>query len=233
MVARQLAMFKHNVDIFMVLTPFAKQKFVENGFDPERVHVLSGLADLHAFEPARSSEPGSFVGFVGRLSHEKGADTLIQAAKALPSIEFKIAGAYEHEPGLVQEAPNNVTFLGQLDHEGLKHFYRNARLIVVPSRWYEGLPVVMLEAMLSAKPVIGSRIGGLPDIVDEGITGLLFHPNDSAELSQKIACLWEDRAWCTRLGRAGREKAESVYSPDAFYERLMIAYQASLRLHAG
>ena len=229
LVARQLAIFKNNVDIFMVLTPFAKEKFIQNGFDPERIHVLSGLADPTSFTPTTISKAGSYVGFAGRLSHEKGVDTVIQAAKALPAIDFKIAGAYAHMPQLVREAPNNVCFLGQLGREELRRFYRNARFIVAPSQWYEGLPVVILEAMLAARPVIGSRIGGLPDIIDDERTGLLVDPHDHGAWREKIAYLWEAFELCQRFGNAGRQKAEAAYSPDAFYHRLMIAYQAGLK----
>jgi glycosyltransferase involved in cell wall biosynthesis len=223
-------MFKKNVDIFMVLTPFARQKFIENGFAPDRVHILSALADPTMFQPITRENPGSYVGFVGRISPEKGADTFIEAARGLPHIPFKIAGSYDNQVRLVQDAPKNVVLLGSLDHEALKQFYQDARMIVVPSRWYEGLPVVMLEAMLSAKPILCSRLGGLPEVVEEGETGLLFQHDNSEDLRKKIERLWDYPLLCRRFGAAGRKKAEAAYSPDAFYERLIKAYEASLEL---
>jgi glycosyltransferase involved in cell wall biosynthesis len=232
-VARQLQLFHHNVDIFMVLTPFARQKFIDNGFLPQRVQVLSALVDPSQFQPPPTVNSGSYIGFVGRVSPEKGVDTLIQAARLLPDIPFKVAGPDSQETLSTLDLPHNVSFLGQLDRQALERFYQEARIIVVPSRWYEGLPVVILEAMLAAKPIICSRLGGLPDVVDEGITGLLFQHDSHVELKEKIEWLWRRIDTCRCFGIAGRKKAETDFHPDAFYERLMFAYHTSLALRAN
>lgn len=231
--ARQLHLFRNNVDIFMVLTPFARQKFIDNGFSPQRVQVLSALVKLNSFQPQPTAHSGSYVGFVGRVSPEKGVDTLIDAARLLPGIPFKVAGPYDQAARRQRELPHNVSFLGQLDRKTLESFYQDARIIVVPSQWYEGLPVVILEAMLSAKPVICSRLGGLPDIVDEGKTGLLFQHDSCVDLKEKIEWLWRRSETCRDFGVAAREKAETDFHPDAFYERLMFAYATSLQLRAS
>ena len=231
--ARQLQLFRNNVDVFMVLTPFARQKFIDNGFSPQRVQVLSALVELNGFQPKPTASNGCYVGFVGRVSPEKGVDTLIDAARLLPDIPFKVAGHCDQEMLRTLELPPNVSFLGQLDRKALELFYQEARMIVVPSRWYEGLPVVILEAMLSAKPIICSRLGGLPDIVDEGKTGLLFQHHNCADLKEKIEWLWSRIDTCRHFGAAGRKKAETEYHPDAFYERLMFAYYTSLELRAS
>lgn len=234
MVARRLSLFHENVDIFMVLTAFAKQKLLENGFAPDRVQVLSALADPSAFPavPATAATAlGRYVGFVGRVSPEKGVDLLVQAAATLPHIPFKIAGSYDPNDNVTQQAPQNVAFLGNLDREPLIRFYQQARMLVTPSRWYEGLPVVMIEAMLCAKPVIGSRLGGLPDVVEDGRTGLLTPAGDIKALAAAIQRLWDSPEQARQFGLAGRRKAESEYAPDAFYARLMTAYETSLKRH--
>ncbi len=230
--ARQLALFKNNVDMFLVLTPFAKRKLIDNGFPSERIQVLSALADLSAFQAIPDEHPGSYVGFVGRISSEKGVDLLIEVAKRLPYISFKIAGRYEEHDPLVQRAPENIEFLGHLDKAALIRFYQQAMMIVVPSRWYEGLPVVIIEAMLSAKPVICSRLGGLPDIVDDQVTGLLFRHDDTSDLTDQVKWLWDHPSLSRRLGLAGRKKAEDEYSPEAFYARLMRAYDTCLGMRS-
>ncbi len=230
--ARRLDLFKNNVDMFLVLTSFAKQKLIENGFPAERIHILSALADLSAFQVIPDVDAGTYVGFVGRISSEKGVDILIEAARRLPHVPFKIAGRYDDHSPLVQSAPKNVAFLGHLEKAELIQFYQHARMIVVPSRWYEGLPMVMVEAMLSAKPVICSRLGGLPDIVDDQVTGLLCQHGDMEELTNKVEWLWDHASQCRRLGLAGRKKAEDEYSPEAFYTRLMQAYHTCLELNA-
>jgi len=230
--ARRFSLFKNNVDVFMVLTNFAKKLLVQNGYPEQRVIVLSGLADVDQFESKIGFLNGDYIGFAGRVSKEKGIDILIEVAKNLPDIPFRIAGKLDDNSKILKRATQNVQFLGQLNREQLQKFYSNARMIVVPSKWYEGLPVVIIEAMLSGKPIICSSIGGLPEVVEDGKTGLLFKYNDVEDFSRKIEKLWNDPQLCRQLGVAGKEMARQRYNPDAFYERFMNAYQLALRIRS-
>jgi glycosyltransferase involved in cell wall biosynthesis len=228
-VARQFSLFKDNVDIFMVLTEFAKRKLIQNGFSSKQVRVISGLANPNGIRPSFSGNHGYYAGFVGRVSPEKGIDLFIEAAKRLPKVPFKVAGNFDRSLDLVRQAPQNIEFTGQLDPEALMVFYAQARTIVAPSKWYEGLPMAVIEAMLSGKPVICSDIGGLPEVVDDGITGLLFHHDDAKDLAEKIQKLWNDQKLCRIMGIAAREKAEKAYSPDVFYQRFMNACESAIK----
>ena len=228
-VANYFSMFKNNVDVFMVLTEFAKEKLIQNGFPSKQVQVISGLANPNGIRPSVSGNQGRYVGFVGRVSPEKGIDVLIEAANSLPSVPFKVAGNFDRSLDLVRQAPSNIEFTGQLYPDDLIEFIAQARMILAPSKWYEGLPMAVIEAMLSGKPVICSNIGGLPEIVDDGITGLLFNYDDAKDLTEKIQTLWNDQKLCQTMGMAAREQAEKAYSPDAFYQRFMNAYESALR----
>jgi glycosyltransferase involved in cell wall biosynthesis len=231
-VARRFSLFKNNVDVFMVLTEFAKRKLVENGFPSKRVHVIYGLADMNQIESPLNQSNRSYVGFVGRIKSEKGIDTLLKASKYLPEIPFKIAGGYDGYFNLVQQTPRNVEFLGQLNRKALDEFYVGARIIVAPSRWYEGLPMAIIEAMLYGKPVICSNLGGLPEVVDDGITGLLFRSDDVEDLVTKIKGLWSSQTLAVEMGMAARRRAEEYYNPSTFYERLMLAYEIAIKSRA-
>jgi glycosyltransferase involved in cell wall biosynthesis len=101
---------------------------------------------------------------------------------------------------------------------------------VLPSICYEGFPTILVEAMLRGKPVICSRIGGLSEIVEDGVTGLLFEPGNPNELVKKIRYLWDRPNLCRRMGRAGREKVLHQYSPQKSYERLMATYEKAMQL---
>ena len=102
-VARQFSLFKDNVDVFMVLTEFAKNKLIQNGFSPKKVKVISGLADTDRFNPGFNRNSGGYVGFAGRVSPEKGVDLLVEAANRLPEIPFKVAGNFDRGLDLVPE----------------------------------------------------------------------------------------------------------------------------------
>lgn len=84
--------------------------------------------------------------------------------------------------------------------------------------------------MTQGKPVIASRIGGIPEIVDDGVTGLLFEPGNADDLAKKIRHLWDNPDICKKMGAAGRQKALSQYSPEKYYERLMTLYQKAIEL---
>jgi glycosyltransferase involved in cell wall biosynthesis len=104
---------------------------------------------------------------------------------------------------------------------------------VLPSTCFEGFPTVLAEAMLHGKPVICSRIGGLPEIVEDGVTGLLVEPGDAERLTEKIGFAWDHADRCIQWGGSGRAKAEREYSPSKYYQRLMTVYAAALRFGPG
>jgi len=232
-VARRFSLFTDNVDVFMVLTEFAKRKLIQNGFPGDRITVISGLANPDRIKPLKNPENSSYVGFAGRVSPEKGMDMLLGAAGKLPDVPFKVAGNNDRHPNLLKQAPANVKFIGHLNHENLKAFYAGAKMIVLPNQWYEGLPMGIVEAMLYEKPVISSDLGGLPEIVQHGSTGFLFRHGDVEDFGDKIQTLWNDPNLCRRMGMTARKKAEKQYGPDAFYERFMNSYEIarSVRNH--
>ncbi len=88
----------------------------------------------------------------------------------------------------------------------------------------------IVEAMMGAKPVVASHIGGIPEIVDDGVTGMLFEPGNAEDLAEKIQYLWDRPDLCRQMGEAGREKALREYSPAKYYERLMAVYEKAIKL---
>jgi glycosyltransferase involved in cell wall biosynthesis len=130
---------------------------------------------------------------------------------------------------MMSQAPANVEFMGRLGYEDLLTFYEKARMLVVPSVWFEPFGMVAADAMALGLPVIASRIGGLPDVVEDGVTGLLFEPGNAHDLAEKIAHLWDDRALATQLGRSGRTKAAYQYSQKSYLRNLMAVYHIAIQ----
>lgn len=238
--ARRMGFYTRNVSMFYAQTEFQKSVLVDEGFDADRIGMIPNMVEPPRPAPVAASAPaadapqviGSHVGFVGRMSPEKGVDVFLAAAEKCPGISFKVAGdpvRYKHAGPL----PANVELLGHLDRPALEAFYQDCRFVVVPSRWFEGFPGVIIEAMRHAKPVLASRIGGLREIIDDGVTGHLFTLGDSAELARMIAILWEDAPAIERLGAAGRDKVTAEYSPDVYYQRLMAVYAGLAPRAAG
>lgn len=206
-----------NVEIFVVLSEFQRQRFIAEGILPERLAVVPNVAPVVTND--RSDDLGRMVSFVGRVSQEKGIADFLDAAARLPDIPFAVAGDYEQMPELTQKSSGNVRWMGFLTGKDLEAFYRQSRLLVFPGRWFEGFPNVIAGAMALGKPVIASRLGGVPEIVEHRKTGLLFESGNVPELIKAIERLYNNPSLCTRLGQAGSAKAETDYSRKAVYER--------------
>lgn len=230
-VARKAGLYSKNVTVYAALTEFQRQHLIARGLPPDRVVALSNSASIDV-ESAKVVK-GDYIGFAGRISPEKGISTIVDVASRCDDILFKIAGNCSRMQQLRGHTSPNLLFCGHLNKSQLHEFYTNSRIIILPSICYEGFPNTMIEAMFYAKPVICSRIGGLPEIVDDGVTGLLFEPGDADELSQKIRCLWDNPGLCSKMGQAGRQKALREYSPGKYYQRLMAAYKKTIEIASG
>jgi glycosyltransferase involved in cell wall biosynthesis len=223
--------YLHNVHVFAALTYFQRQKLVSEGYPAERVMVMPNMS-----QPAGETgteDLGNYIGYVGRVSPEKGVDTLLEAADKHPQIPFQVAGGYDKYPELIARASGNFHFLGHLARNSVDNFIAQSRIIVMCSICYEGFPAVLVEAMLRGRPVIASRLGGIPEVVDEGVTGLLFEAGNAVDLAAKIQYLWAHPDLCRQMGEAGRKKALLEYTPDTYYRRLMDVYRQAEKICRG
>lgn len=227
--ARRLGLFRDNVDVVVALTDFARRRLETAGYERRRIVVLP-----NPVEPAEATDPGAggYVAFAGRLSPEKGLGTLMEAARRLPEVRFRVAGDGPLASDLSGVAPGNVDLTGALDRAGIDELYRGARCLVVPSEWFEMCPMVILEAMARGLPVVASRIGGLPELVEDGVTGLLFTPGDAADLARQVVRLHADPGLSRDLGASGRARARRDHSPDRYFESLVDVYARARRLAA-
>ena len=227
---RLSGLIRKNVDVFVVLSEFQRQRFVAGGIPAEKIEILPNPADARQVQPVDLD--GGFVSFVGRVSEEKGIREFLEAAHRLPNLVFRVAGSIDDRLRL-DHVPPNVQFVGFLKDKALEDFFTESRILVFPSKWFEGFPNTIAMAMGFGKPVVAARMGAIPEIVDDGRTGLLASPGDGEELAHKIAYLWERPVQCAEMGRAGWEKARREYSRQRFYERLMAIYAKARVLSAA
>lgn len=226
-VARRFRLFHDNVTLLIALTPFAKGGLLQAGFREDQIAVVPNPTSVKGTAPDRPA--GEYVAFAGRISSEKGVNVLVTAAARMPDVPFKVAGDGPVLSEMMARAPRNVEFLGRLGLDDLLTFYRKSRILVVPSVFLEPFGMVVVDAMALGVPVIASRIGGLPHVVDDGITGCLFDPGSPEALVKDVRRLWEAPHLCDRMGRAGREKVMREYSQDKFYHNLMAVYQTAIQ----
>ena len=228
LLARKCNLFSDNVTLLITLSEFARCKLIDAGFREDRVVVLPNM--VHIPEPGIDQGTGEYAAYSGRLSPEKGVDTLLTAAARLSKLSVCIAGDGPLYSELVKKAPENATFVGWLEGKKLDAFYRKARFVIVPSVWFEPFGVVAIEAMSHGLPVIASRIGGLSEIIENGVTGFLFEPGNAKDLADKMKLLWEDINLCRRMGEAARERAMREYSDEVYYKRLTNIYKKAISI---
>lgn len=217
MVARRTRAYIDNVDFFCCLTDFQRQKLIEAGFDAERIRVFPNyVKPVEAEAPnAETDKWGKgYVGYVGRMSHEKGFDMLLEVARRHPEIEFRMAGTIRDNENM--DFPSNVCHCGQLSTERLARFYENASFIIIPSRCYEGFPITLLEASTHQRCCIAPNHGAFPELMtnpESGETcGLLFAPLDVDDLEQKVVLLWNDHQLNEKLSTLAAENCKKRFA---------------------
>lgn len=220
-----------SIDLLVCPSDFLRSKMVQGGIDADRLVHLPNFCDLGAIAPA--TEPGRGVLYAGRLSHEKGVDTLVDAVADLPvDLPVTIAGDGPERERLQKRAADaglthRIDFLGRVPADELHQRMREAAVVVAPSRWYENQPMTILEAFGCARPVVASRIGGLPELVADGVSGALVPHDDPRALATALAALAADPAAAHAMGRAARERAVAEHAIDTHVAGLDRLYQTA------
>lgn len=215
------------LDAIIAPSEFMRSSVTRRRFDPEKVSVIHNGVDTHSTQI--STEDGNYVLFMGRLSSEKGIETLLEAHSGIADrVRMKIAGTGPMEEALRARYPS-ASFLGHLTGADLKGAIARASLVVVPSNCYENCPMSVLEAMAYGKAVVGSDIGGIPELVVHGETGLLFPPGDLSALRSSLLQLMEAPELRRTLGVAGRKRVEERFSRDRHNAALMRLYKGLMK----
>lgn len=206
------------VDTFACITEFQRMKLIEGGIPAERTTLIPNAVDIG--ESRMTDVPdGGYVGYVGRLSREKGIDLILEAAHRNPEVPFRLAGSMADRDITAELLPPNVQLEGFLSGDALDRFYEEARFMVMASRWYEGFPMSILEAGAHGRCVVGPAHGGFVEVISQGEPeariGELFTPGDAESLGDAVRRLWNDRMLCTELGRRARTTVEGRYSVEA------------------
>ena len=227
---RRMKTYAEKVDAYIALTEFHKRKFTEAGIPPSKIFIKPNF--VAASEISAKSNNAGHALFLGRLSQEKGVEVLLRAWRRIKKTPLKIAGEgpdKEALEALVKKLGlKNVAFTGFLDREACAAAMREARFLVLPSIWYEGMPMVLLEAFAMGKPAVASRIGGLGSIVRDGVNGRLFEPGNAEQLGQAVQEFEDEPILLEKMGAAAREEFESKYAPEVNYKTLMSIYDSVL-----
>ena len=219
------------VHVFHCPSLFEMAKMLEHGIPRERLAFVPHFVDALAYPPAFGG--GSYALFAGRLSEEKGLFTLLETHRRTPGLRLVIAGdgplreALEARVDPAQRA--RLTFAGHLTGGDYDRAWAGAACLVLPSEWYEVRPMVIHEASARGKAVVATRLGTIPEIVEDGVTGLLVPPAAPDALGAALKSLVDDPARAEAMGRAGRAMVETLYTPDSHLAAMFDVYAQAAR----
>lgn len=214
------------VDVFISPSRFLRSKMLESGVDGDRIKHVPLFINSRDFQPNYQHD-GYFL-FMGQLIDVKGVDILLDAIALVPQARLVVAGRGTSEKSLQQKAVSlgiDVTFVGFQSGVALRKLVCEAMAVVVPSRWYENQPFAILEALAYGKPVIGSNLGGIAELVNEYEDGLLFQPEDASDLAARLEWILSNQDRLLVMGQAGRRKIEEEFSPAIHYQKIYEIYQ--------
>ncbi len=215
------------VDRYIALSEFSRSRFVNAGFPEDQVVIKPNF--VHP-DPGMRTCHGSYALFIGRISQEKGAETLLKAWRQLPqSYELRVVGdgpaRAQLESQTAAQGASNVRFMGRMPHEQVIETIKDARFVIFPSELYETFGLGIIEAFACGVPVLASQLGSMQEIVQDGHSGLLFRPGDADDMARVVARAWEQPAYMRRLGEQARKEYEAKYTAAANYRRLIEIYQ--------
>ncbi len=214
------------MDRFICVSHFQRKLFADAGIPEEKLVTLHNFVDPEALQPATPTTRGEHLLYFGRIEKLKGIDTLLAATQAA-GVKLKIAGvgATQDEVERVAAERDDVEFLGFVSGEPLRRLVAEAKAVMVPSEWFENCPMTVLEAKAVGTPVIGARIGGIPELIRDGIDGYLHEPGDVNGLTEAIEKL--NNADFDALSKAAYQDVQDHYSPKAHLAALMDIYLAA------
>jgi len=227
-VHKWISTWNSEVDIFIALNEFSHNKLIENGIKEKIIEVKPNFVkdDFSEF-----NFEGDFALFIGRLSEEKGVNILLEAWNELENdISLKIIGdgnLSKNVDFFCKKHPN-VEWLGRQSHHYVMEILSQAKVLIVPSIWYEGMPRVIIEAYSLGKPVIASRIGGIENMISEDV-GYLFSPGDKNGLVKEVRKFLEKKDLVIKKSYAARSEYLNKYTPEKNFDLIMDIYKKAIR----
>jgi glycosyltransferase involved in cell wall biosynthesis len=229
-VHRTRGTYRNDVDAYIALTEFSRGKFVDAGLPADRIFVKPNFVQP---DPGPGSGKGNYAVFVGRLTAEKGISFLLRAWKKIGNtLPLKILGDGPLRAQVEAQASctAGIEYLGRKPLPEIYAMIGEARALVFPSLWYEGLPRTIVEAFAKGTPVVASRLGSMAELITPGMDGLLFEPGNEADLAAQIASLTANPA---AMRAAARSRFEETYTAQRNYPALMAIYESALNGYAS
>ncbi|MBM4170594.1 MAG: glycosyltransferase family 4 protein [Ignavibacteria bacterium] len=220
--------YDNYIDKFLFVSNFTQNKFLE--FNPSILNKSSQLYNfVTQFDESSKGKHNKYFLYLGRLAYEKGIKTLVDAFKQITQHKLIIAGNGPLEEFVKQNENDNIEYVGYKNGNELESLIMNAFFLVVPTETYENNPMTIVEAYSKAKPVIGTNLGGIPEIVQNGKNGFLFEPKNSKQLTDVInKCSSLTNREYSNISENAFMFAKRNFNPENHFEKLIAVYKEIL-----
>ena len=219
--------YTQKIDAIITPSEFYKKKLIQDGISKEKIYAMHNFIEIEQYDIKISDE--GYALYLGRLSKEKGIINLIKAFEKLDNGMLYIAGDGPEKENILEfikqkKLENKIKLLGFLNKGQVKDTVSKCSFIIVPSIWYENCPYSVLETMAIGKPVIGSNMGGIPELVKNEKTGLIYNFDNIEELSEKMKLLFENRELAESYGSNAKDDAKESFSKELYYNNIVNIY---------
>lgn len=218
------------IDLFIAPSNYYKSLYSQAGYKP--ITTLHNGIQMKSESPPLNSNKHNLL-YVGRLAEEKGVEYIIRALplilKKFPDTNVIVVGDGPDMERLNKMSEkllvsSHTTFTGKVKNDHVEKYYQQSTIVVVPSTYPDNLPTVCIEAMNCGRPIIAARIGGIPELVEDGRNGYLFEPKNSTQLAEKVIALFSDKEKLTQFGKKSRQMIEK-FSIDTHTSKLLSLYK--------
>jgi glycosyltransferase involved in cell wall biosynthesis len=212
---------------FIALTEFSRQKYMEAGWPAAKILVKPNFIE-DPFDTATTvHKDGGYALYVGRLSEEKGIDILLDAWSRV-DLPLKVIGDGPLKSSVESNALSSVEYLGLKKKDEVLELVKNADFIIMASTWYEGFPMVLVEAFACGTPALVACLGSMKEIVIPNKIGLHFEAGNADDLAEKVQWMIDNPAEVKKMGANARKEYLAKYTPEKNYEMLMDIYQQAI-----
>ena len=227
---RNHKIYTDKIDYIITPSEFYRTKFIEDGINPNKIQAIHNSIEMNDYNVETKDD--GYALYFGRLSKEKGILNLINAFAKCNKGNLYIAGEGPEKENIEKIIKENsledrVKLLGFLDKEQMTDVTRKCKFVVVPSIWYENCPYSVLETLAIGKPIIGSNMGGIPELVIDNENGFIYNTVD--ELTEKMNVLFENEDLVKQFSKKSKELAKQNYDREVYYNKLKQIYDKVIK----
>ena len=227
---RNHKIYTDKIDYIITPSEFYRTKFIEDGINPNKIQAIHNSIEMNDYNV--ETQDDGYALYFGRLSKEKGILNLINAFAKCNKGNLYIAGEGPEKEKIEKIIKENsledrVKLLGFLDKEQMTDVTRKCKFVVVPSIWYENCPYSVLETLAIGKPIIGSNMGGIPELVIDNENGFIYNTVD--ELTEKMNVLFENEDLVKQFSKKSKELAKQNYDREVYYNKLKQIYDKVIK----